>query len=40
MACFLLENNRKFDLSFDDKSRRAVGKPPGHCSLKTPQFDF
>jgi hypothetical protein len=24
-----------FELSFDDKSRRAVEKPPGHRSLKT-----
>jgi hypothetical protein len=32
MACFLLESKRKFKLSFDDKSRRAVRKPPGHRS--------
>jgi hypothetical protein len=35
MTCFLLESNRKIGLSFDDKSRRAVEKPPRHCSLKT-----
>jgi hypothetical protein len=36
MACFLLEKQQDIlDFLFDDKSRRAVGKPPGHCSLKT-----
>jgi hypothetical protein len=28
-----------FERSFDGKSRRAVGKPPGHRSLKTASLD-
>ncbi len=34
MTCFLLESNRRFELSFDDKPRRAVGESAGTLFLE------